>query len=78
MRRVSAVTLSLALCFALVGCNDDNVNPDKNTHARMCLTSGSHIKTHDQTEWGGKWSVTLTTYWCENSDLQITDIWFEN
>ena len=51
----------------------DGGDTNKNEHARACVAAGNTIKEKEQ--YGGKWHTY--TWWCVDSDGQITDIWFD-
>lgn len=69
------ITITVVAVLLLTACSDDNTNPDNNWHAKACLVQ-EHTKIKRYDQFGGKYNTT--TYWCENSDLQIIDIWFSN
>ena len=75
-KMIGAVATVLAIIILLVVVfSDDPANPTQNDHARTCLNvTHGQIRTHDQ--FGGKYN--RTTYWCEDRDGRITDIWFDS
>jgi hypothetical protein len=72
-RRVALVAVALFSVATLAGCSDP-ANPAENNHAKVCQLNGGSI--HKYSQYGGKYS--RSTYWCEDSQRNITDLWFEN
>jgi hypothetical protein len=64
--------VAVILVFAALAPDWPGADPERNHHAAACLAAGNAIQHHNH---GGR--DRSKTYWCVNSDGQITDLWFE-